>query len=81
MKCLEFYPATRTSAKSAAGQEFLRQLVTLIGAKSDAAEVSQVLAYIANSRESALAFSLVRSLGDGLVKSGTSLAKIDSEGN
>jgi putative heme-binding domain-containing protein len=62
------------------GQEFLHQLVSLVGAKDNPAEVSQVLAYIAKTGDPALTFSLVRSLGEGLGKSGNSLARVDSEG-
>ena len=61
------------------GQEFLRQLVLLVGAKNDPKEVSQVIAFIARSSDRALSFSLVRALGNGLQHAGSSLRKIGAE--
>ena len=64
-----------------AGQEFLRQLVQLIGVTHKPAEVTAVLDYVARVQDASLAFSLVRSLGDGLVRGKSSLAKVDTQGN
>ncbi|EEF62808.1 heme-binding protein [Pedosphaera parvula Ellin514] len=66
--------------KNKSGQEFLLQLVSLVGAKNNQQEVAQVLAFISKSHDDALTFSLVRSLGDGLQKSGGSLVKSDTQG-
>ena len=65
--------------KSAHGQEFLRQLVSLVGAKNNHAEVADVLVYIGKSADAGLTFSLVRALCEGLERSGNSLAKISSD--
>ena len=61
-------------------QEFLRQLVSLVGAKNNAQEVAQVEDYIAKASEPALRYSLVGALGEGLEKSGNSLVKADVGG-
>jgi putative membrane-bound dehydrogenase-like protein len=66
--------------RSPHGQEFLRQLVTLVGAKNNRAEVADALAYIMKTGDTALSFSLIRALGDGLEKSGGSLFKVDADG-
>ncbi len=66
--------------KTTAGQDFLRQLVSLVGAKNSAKEVAQVEDYIAKAGEPALRFSLLGALGEGLVKSDNSLAKADAGG-
>ncbi len=58
------------------GGEFLKQLVLLIGAKNDATEVAQVLEFLNTTKESGLSFTLVRALGDGLLRGGSSLAKV-----
>ncbi|MEO6182764.1 MAG: HEAT repeat domain-containing protein, partial [Verrucomicrobiota bacterium] len=58
------------------GGEFLRQLVLLIGAKNDAKEVARVLEFLNTSSDRALSFTLVRALGEGLQRAGSSLAKV-----
>ena len=63
---------------SKAGQEFLRELVALVGAKNKAEEVSAVMAYIGKVNEPAMRFSLVRSLGEGLQKIHGSLAVLST---
>lgn len=63
------------------GQEFLRQLVSIVGAQNDKQEVSQVLAFIAKVNEPALSFSLVRALGEGLKRAHVKLEDVDSSGN
>ncbi|MFA6547053.1 MAG: PVC-type heme-binding CxxCH protein, partial [Limisphaerales bacterium] len=64
-----------------AGQEFLRQLVQLIGVAHKPAEITTVFNYVARVDDPSLAFSLVRSLGDGLLRGRSSLAKVDTQGN
>jgi putative membrane-bound dehydrogenase-like protein len=66
--------------KEKSGQEFLRQLASLVGAKNNPKEVAQVLAFVSKAGNPALTFSMVRSLGDGLQKAGSSLEKIDTQG-
>ena len=65
---------------SAGGQEFLRQLVEVIGAKNDPGEVKAVLSFLRQSADSGVAFLLTRALGDGLRNAGNSLARVDSNG-
>jgi putative membrane-bound dehydrogenase-like protein len=62
------------------GKDFLRQLVELIGAKNNPAEVKQVIDYLASGKDPALSFAAVRGLGKGLERAGTSLAAVDTEG-
>ncbi|HEY6170583.1 MAG TPA: PVC-type heme-binding CxxCH protein, partial [Verrucomicrobiae bacterium] len=64
-------------ASSSAGESFLRQLVQVIGAKNNGAEVAAVLSFATQGKLSA---ALVRALGDGLQRAGSSLAKADAEG-
>lgn len=52
--------------ESAAGQEFLRQLVVLVGAKHQPAEVADVLAFIGKASDPALTFTMTQALADGL---------------
>lgn len=63
------------------GQEFLRQLVSLVGARNDSKEVNQVIAFISKVNEPGLSFSLVRALGDGLKRSNLSLQQADTAGD
>ena len=49
-----------------AGQDFLRQLVVLVGAKNQSEEVADVVRFISKSDEPALTFTMTRALGDGL---------------
>ncbi|MBI3192257.1 MAG: hypothetical protein HYZ36_06280, partial [Pedosphaera parvula] len=53
----------------------------LIGAANHPAEVTAVLGFVARVDDPALAFSQVRSLGDGLLRARSSLAKVDTQGN
>lgn len=64
-------------AVSGEGAAFLRQLVQVIGAKNDAAEVAAVLDWLTRGHASA---TLVGALGDGLRRAGSSLAKADAAG-
>ncbi len=60
------------------GEDFLRELVVLVGSRNDHEEVSRVLEYIGNVSEPAISFALVRALGDGL-KGGGSLLGISGQ--
>jgi hypothetical protein len=51
---------------SKAGQDFLRQLVVLVGAKNQPEEVADVLKFVGKADEPALTFAMTRALGDGL---------------
>ncbi len=64
---------------SAGGQEFLRQLVGVIGTRNESREVKTVLNHLQNNADSEIAFLLARALGDGLQQAGNSLARADSE--
>jgi putative membrane-bound dehydrogenase-like protein len=59
---------------SKAGQEFLRQLVMLVGAQNKRGEIAQVLEFIGRINQPTLSFALVRALSDGLQRAGSSLA-------
>lgn len=63
------------------GREFLRQLVSVVGARNNSAEVRDVLAFIGKVNEPALAFSLTSALGDGLKRADSSLEKADQTGD
>ncbi len=56
------------------GQDFLRQLVVLVGAKNHSEEVGDVLKFIGKSDDPALTFTMTRALGDGLQRAKKSLA-------
>ncbi len=51
---------------SRAGQDFLRQLVVLVGAKNQPAEVAGVVRFVSQAEDPALTFAMTRALGDGL---------------
>jgi putative heme-binding domain-containing protein len=59
--------------ESKAGQDFLKQLVTLIGANNKNEEVAQVLEFINQANQPEISFALVRALSDGLQRAGKSL--------
>jgi len=63
-------------AGSEAGQNFLRELVVLVGAKNDALEIARVLGFIGQANQAGLKFAMVRALGDGLHRAGGSLANL-----
>ncbi len=48
------------------GQELLRQLVALVGAKNRRDEIERVLGFLKQMDDPALAFAMTRALGDGL---------------
>jgi putative membrane-bound dehydrogenase-like protein len=66
---------------SKSGQDFLRQLVQIIGAQNRPGEISQVVKFIAGLSDSGFSFSLVRALGNGLQRAGSSLDKMDQGGS
>ncbi len=66
--------ADRSVSGSRPGQEFLRQLALLVGAKNNKGEVTQVLGFLATANEPARSFALARALGEGLQRAGSSLA-------
>lgn len=57
-----------------AGQEFLRQLVVLVGAKNRAEEVADVVKFVSTADAPALTFTMTRALGDGLQRAKKPLA-------
>jgi putative heme-binding domain-containing protein len=59
---------------SKGGQEFLRQLVMLVGAKNNKKEVSRVVEFIGKVNQPVVSFAMVRGLGDGLQRAGSLLA-------
>src|SRR5206468_4056783 len=65
---------------SPGGQEFLVQLVGMIRAKNEAAEVNAVVTFLEKSADSSVAFPLTRALGDGLRNAGSSLTRVGSTG-
>lgn len=65
----------RVTRQEKINSDFLRQLVQIIGAKNDAMEVAQVMGFLSTANDRSLSFSLVRALGDGLQRAGSSLDK------
>ncbi|MEN9574640.1 MAG: hypothetical protein RL514_2495 [Verrucomicrobiota bacterium] len=64
--------------RSAPGhEEFLRKLVELIGARNNVAETRAVLDFLAKPDSQAPVATLVRALGDGAARAGTTLAALD----
>jgi putative membrane-bound dehydrogenase-like protein len=63
---------------SAGGQDFLRQLLTIVGAKNDAVDVERALSFLTEIGDPGLRFSLTRALGDGLRHASNSLQKVDT---
>jgi putative membrane-bound dehydrogenase-like protein len=55
------------------GQDFLNELVGMIGSRNNRNEVAQVLEFIDKASEPVLRFGLVRALGDGLKHAGAPL--------
>ena len=55
------------------GQDFLRELVSLVGAMNRPSEAARVLEFIGEVKEPALRFALVRALGEGRQRAGSSL--------
>ena len=61
---------------SAAGKDFLRKLVQVIGAKNDAKETTATLSQLAQGDVSA---SMIRAFAEGLKRAGSSIAKVDAD--
>ena len=64
----------------AAGAEFVRQLVVVIGAQNRPADVARTIEVLAGMKEMRVAFPLVGALGEGLKRAGVSLAAADQRG-
>lgn len=64
----------------AGGREFLRELVSVLGAKKDPADVAAVLDFLRRHPDSGLAFLLTRALGDGLARAGGALSVVAPAG-
>jgi putative membrane-bound dehydrogenase-like protein len=63
---------------SAVGQYWLRELATMIGVQNWPPEATQVIAFLDQTRiEQEHAFALLYTLGEGLHRTGTSLARVD----
>ncbi len=63
------------------GQEFVRQLADMIAVRGRLAEVMQVLDFVDRSgMDSSRAFTLLSIVGDGLRRTGSSLALVDAQG-
>ena len=56
------------------GQDFLRELVVLVGAQNNKDEVAQVVRFLAEVKQPALSFAMVRALNDGLQRAGVPLS-------
>src|SRR5262249_54976919 len=63
-----------------AGQKFLRQLSTTVGSKNEPSEVAQVLSIASQMGVTENSFALMRALGEGLKRSGSSLQAIQKGG-
>jgi putative heme-binding domain-containing protein len=63
--------------RSPGGREFLRQLLTQIGAQNHAAEVAQAVDYLAACPELENALASATALGNGLKRAGSNLSKAD----
>src|ERR1043166_3603197 len=63
----------RSFQNSKAAQDFLRNVIFMIGARNEPSDVAKALAFSGQASDAALGFSLVQSLGSGLQRAGTSL--------
>ncbi|MSU60098.1 MAG: c-type cytochrome [Pedosphaera sp.] len=68
--------ADRTFRENKSGQDFLRQLAVLVGAKNERDEINGVLRFLNQLTDAELVFSMTRALGDGLQRAGQPLASI-----
>ncbi len=62
------------------GQNFLRQLVGVIGAQNRATDMEAIIDDLARQADPALAFSLAGALAEGLQRAGSSLTRADTGG-
>jgi putative membrane-bound dehydrogenase-like protein len=58
------------------GQDFLRELVVLVGAQNNKDEVAQVVRFLADVKQPALSYAMVRALSDGLQRAGVPLSSL-----
>src|SRR5204862_4478816 len=63
-----------------AGLEFLRQLITVIGAQNRPADVTRSIAQLADWKNLDVVFPLASALAEGLKRANTSLTAVDTEG-
>jgi putative heme-binding domain-containing protein len=63
-------------ANSDTGRNFLRQLCAVVGAKNQEAEVAQVLSVTSQISTTKDSFALLRALGEGLQRNGSSLRQV-----
>ena len=68
--------ADKVFRETKAGQEFLKQLVVLVGAKNQPQEVNNVLNFLDHVNDYALMFSMTRSLGEGVQRAHQPLAGV-----
>ena len=74
------YIATDPTFRAGAGNRFLQQLVEMIGAKNDPKEVGTVINFLSSVDNASLNLGIVRALGTGLKRAGSSLAAVDKDG-
>ncbi len=74
------YIATDPSFRTGPGNAFLQQLVELIGAKNNPAEVTTVINFLSSVDNATLNLGIVRALGAGLKRANSSLAEVDKDG-
>lgn len=65
---------------SEAGRTFLSQLSAIVGAKNLPSDISQLLSVISQTPNSEASFALLRALGEGLQRKGSSLRKVQNDG-
>jgi len=56
-------------------QQFLRQLSILVGARNNSNDVARVLGYCEHTTDAGVSFALLRAVGEGLQRAGSSLVK------
>ena len=74
------YSADSLAAKKPENQNFMRQLAAMVGAENNAKTVGNILNDIRSRRDPEVTLPIIRALGDGLQRAGSSLAKADTEG-
>ena len=60
------------------GQDFLKQLAVLVGARNQETEINEVLSFLNRINDTALMFSMAQGLGDGMRRIGVPLANTGS---
>lgn len=66
--------ADQTFRAAKAGQEFLRQLISLVAAQGRRQEVARALEFLNQASDATLKFTMAQALGDGLQRAGQRLA-------